>query len=99
MKSGRRSTIIETWMESGYYRHLVVGEARKAFRAVQWMNGGAHYWRSPDGIMEAQTVGGVQKDIAQGRKPEEPRKGRPFTNFSWGYFILNRQDSQVSNDS
>ena len=58
------------------------------------MNGGAHYWRSPDGIVKAQTIGGVQKDIAQGRKPEEPWKGRPFTNFDWGYFIPNTTHSQ-----
>ena len=53
------------------------------------MNGGAHYQRSPDGIMEARTVEGVQRDATQGRKPEEPWKGQPFTNFDWGYFIPN----------
>ena len=53
------------------------------------MNGGAHCRRSPDGIMEARTVGGVQKDIAQGQKPEEPMEGWPFTNFDRGYFIPN----------
>ena len=53
------------------------------------MNGGAHYWRSPDGIMEARTVGGIQRDTGQGRKPEEPWEGRPFMNFDWGYFIPN----------
>ena len=46
-------------------------------------------WGSLDGIMEAQTVGEVQKDAAQGRKPEEPKEGRPLTNFGWGYFIPN----------
>ena len=54
------------------------------------MNGGAHYWRSLDDIMEARTVGGVRKDATQGRKSEEPRKGRPFMNFGWGYFIPNK---------
>ena len=53
------------------------------------MNGGAHYRRSLDGIMEARTVGEVQKDTTQGRKPEESWKGRPFMNFGWGYFIPN----------
>ena len=53
------------------------------------MNGGAYYRRSSDGIMEARTVGGVQKDATQGRKPEEPWEGQPFTNFGWGYFIPN----------
>ena len=51
------------------------------------MNGGAHYRRSLNGILQARTVGGVQKDATQGRKLEEPWKGRPFTNFGWGYFI------------
>ena len=46
-------------------------------------------WRSPDGIMEARMVGGVRKDATQGQKLEEPWKGRPFTNFGWGYFIPN----------
>ena len=53
------------------------------------MNGGAHYRTSPDGIMEAQMVGRVQKDATQGRKSEEPWKGQPFTNFDWSYFIPN----------
>ena len=57
------------------------------------MNGGAHYRRSPDGIMEAQMFRIVQKDAIQGRKPEEPWKGRPFTNFGWGYFIPNKSYS------
>ena len=46
-------------------------------------------WRSPDGIVEAQTAVGVQKDAAQGRKPEESWEGWPLTNFGWGYFIPN----------
>ena len=53
------------------------------------MNGGAHYQRNPDGILEAQTIEGVQRDTTQGRKSEEPWKGRSFTNFGWGYFIPN----------
>ena len=53
------------------------------------MNGEAHDWRSPDGIMEARTVGGVWKDATQGWKPKEPWKGWPFMNFGWGYFIPN----------
>ena len=56
------------------------------------MDGGAHYRRSPDGIMKARTVGGVQKDIAQGRKLEESMEGRPFMNFGWGYFIPNKSN-------
>ena len=50
------------------------------------MNGGAYYWRSLDGIMEAWTVEGAQKDATQGRKPEEPWKDWPFANFGWGVF-------------
>ena len=46
-------------------------------------------WESPDGITEAQIVEGVQKDAAQGQRPEEPWEGRPLMNFSWGYFIPN----------
>ena len=53
------------------------------------MNGEAHCWRSSDGIIEARTVEGVQKDATQGRKPEKPRKDRLFTNFDWGYLIPN----------
>ena len=53
------------------------------------MNGEAHCQRSPDGIMEAQTIEGVQKDTTQGRKPEKSWKGWSFTNFGWGYFIPN----------
>ena len=40
-------------------RRSVDSEARRAFEAVRLMNGGAHYRRSPDDIMEARTVGGV----------------------------------------
>ena len=47
------------------------------------------HWRSLDGTVEARTVGGVQKDAAQGRKPEESWEGWPLTNFGWGYFIPN----------
>ena len=36
---------------------------------------------SSDGTVEARTVGGVQKDAAQGWKPEEPWDGRPLMNF------------------
>ena len=46
-------------------------------------------WGSPDGIMEARTAGGVQKDVAQGQKPEELWESRPLMNFDWGYFISN----------
>ena len=46
-------------------------------------------WMSPDGTVEARTVGGVQKDAAQGRKLEESCEGWPLTNFGWGYFIPN----------
>ena len=53
------------------------------------MNGGAYYWRSPNGIMEVRTVEGVQKDATQGQKPEKPWKGQSFTKFDWGYFIPN----------
>ena len=59
------------------------------------MNGETHDWRSPDGIMEARTVGGVRKDATQGWKPEEPWKGQPFTNFDWGYFIPNTSYTKV----
>ena len=45
-------------------------EVRRALGAVQYMNGGAHYRKSPDGIMEARTVEEVQKDAIQGRKPK-----------------------------
>ena len=40
-------------------------------------------------LVEARTAGGVQKDAAQGRKPEEPWEGRSLTNFDWDYFIPN----------
>ena len=70
-------------------RKLADSEARKSFGAARYMNGGAHYRRSPDGIIEARTVEGVQKDATQGRKPEKPWKDRPFTNFGLGYFIPN----------
>ena len=46
-------------------------------------------WRSPDGTVEARIAGGVQKDAAQGRKPEESWEGWPLTNFGWSYFIPN----------
>ena len=79
MKFERQSTIVETWMESGYCRNFVVGETRILMKSE----------RSSDGIMEARIVGGVQKEAAQGWKPEEPWEGRRFTNFDWGYFIPN----------
>ena len=53
------------------------------------MNEEARYQRSSDGIMEARTVEGVQKDATQGLKQEKHWKGQPFTNFGWGYFIPN----------
>ena len=53
------------------------------------MNREAHCQRSLNGIMEARTVEGVQKDATQGRKPEKPWKSQPFTNFGWGYFTPN----------
>ena len=65
MKSGRRSIVVETWMESGYYRKSADIEARKSFGAAWYMNGGAHYRRSLDGIMEARMVEEVQKDATQ----------------------------------
>ena len=75
-------------------RKLTNSKAQRAFGAVRQKNGGAHYWRSPDGIMEAQTVGGVQKDAAQGQKLEEPQESRLFMNFDRGYFIPNNLDDQ-----
>ena len=62
MKFEKQSIAVETWMQSGYYRKSADSEARKSFGATQYMNGGAHYRRSLDGIMEARMVEGVQKD-------------------------------------
>ena len=45
-----------------HYRESTDSEAQKAFGAARWMNEGAHCWRSPDGIMEARSVEGVQRD-------------------------------------
>ena len=39
MKSEGQLTIVETWMDSGYYRKLVDNKARRTFEAVRWMNG------------------------------------------------------------
>ena len=82
-KSGRDSRIVD------HCRKSIDIEAQRAFGGARYVNGGAHYRRSPDGNMEARTVEGVQKDATQGRKPEKPWKGRSFTNFSWGYFTSN----------
>ena len=71
-------------MESGYYRKSADNEAQRAFGAARYMNGGAQCRRSLDGIMEARMIEEVQKDAIQGRKSEEPWKGRPFSNFGWG---------------
>ena len=51
------------------------------------MDGEAHYRRSS----EARTVGGVQRDATQGRKPEKPWKSRSFTNFGRGVFYTQHQ--------
>ena len=66
----------------GYDRSLSVGGIWRTLWKV-------NYWRSPDGTVEARTVGGVQKDTAQGRKPEESWEGWPLTNFGQSYFLPN----------
>ena len=48
----------------GYDRSLSIGGIWRTLWKVD-------YWRSPDGTVEAWTAGGVQKDAAQGQKPEE----------------------------
>ena len=53
-------------------------------RMVLWKLG-----RSEEFRKMSLKVGGVQKDVAQGRNPEESWEGWPLTNFSWGYFIPN----------
>ena len=48
----------------------------------------ADCWRNSDGTVEARTVKGVQKDAAQGRKPEESWEGWPLTNFDRDFEIV-----------
>ena len=48
------------------------------------MNEEAHCRRSPDGVMEAQTIEGVQKDATQGRKSEKSWKGRSLQTLTGG---------------
>ena len=69
---------------------LSVGGVRRTPWKVDW-------WRSPDGTVEARTVGEVQKDAAQGRKLEESWEDWPLTNFGWSYFIPNRYDGVCMN--
>ena len=72
------------WQFGRQLKELIIGEVRTLWKV--------NCWRSPDGTVKARTIGRVQKDAAQGQKPEESWEGWPLMNFGWDYCIPNRSE-------